>query len=142
MGPRLASIALFAWLLLAAGLPAALAQETPPEAPAEGAETLPIEDASLLSYWQERLARAQQRIELARERADEAEAEYARARHDGYPRGEALSEIKERHHATQRELRMAEEALPRLVEQARRAGVPPGVLRDYRGDATDDSEEG
>jgi len=85
----------------------------------------------LEAYWDQRLARARQRIEIARERMAKADAEYSRARHDQYPRGEALAEIEERHRAAERELRAAEAALPRLVEQARRAGVSPGVLREY-----------
>jgi len=90
--------------------------------------------ADLESYWSQRLARAQQRIDLARERVEKTDAAYSRARHDRNPRGGALEEVKERRTAAERELASAEAALPRLVEQARRAGVPAGVLRDYWGD--------
>jgi len=111
------------------------------EAPADdGAAEAPDADlgddaeaggGDLEAYWDRRLARARQRIEIAHERMAKAEAEYSRARHDQYPRGEALAEIEERHRAAVRELQAAETALPQLVEQARRAGVSPGVLREY-----------
>jgi hypothetical protein len=109
----------------------------------EGSDAEPegeSESADLEAYWSQRLARAARRIEVARERATEAEADYARARHDDYPRGEALAKIESRHRAAQRELEAAEAALPRLVEQARRAGVAPGVLREYWDDE-DEADE-
>jgi hypothetical protein len=144
MGVRRTWVALLAGLLLGAGAGAstARAQAAAPAEEAETAPEAPIGDPSLLAYWEQRLERALQRIELARRRATEAETEYSRARHDDYPRGEALNEIKEKHLAAERELRRAEEALPRLVEQARRAGVPPGVLRHYRDEIEGESEEG
>jgi len=109
---------------------AAVATET------EGADTEASGEAGdegldLETYWSQRLARAAKRIEIAREKAADAEADYSRARHDRNPRGEALAAIQATHAASERELREAESALPRLVEQARRAGVTPGVLRDY-----------
>ena len=103
----------------------------PPEdadaAEPEGSEV----EGDLETYWSQRLLRGKQRIELARERAEKAEADYSRARHDRDARGERLLEIKERRVAAEREVLDAEASLPRLVEQARRAGVSPGTLRDY-----------
>ncbi len=42
-----------------------------------------------------------------------------------------LLAIKEQRLAAERELHEAEASLPQLVERARRAGVTPGVLREY-----------
>jgi len=133
-----------AWLVgaaIGAGAEAVGAEDAPPAAVAPEAETEgPDAEAAgeadersldLETYWHQRLARAAKRIEIAREKAADAEADYSRARHDRNPRGEALAAIQATHAASERELREAESALPRLVEQARRAGVTPGVLRDY-----------
>jgi len=127
--------------LAVAGAPASVPAQEGPDAPASlpaeadtGKEAAPdpaVGGAELEAYWERRLSHARQRIALARERAAKAEADYSRARHDGHPRGEALDEIKERHDAALTERREAEAALPRLVELARRAGVAPGVLREF-----------
>jgi hypothetical protein len=94
-------------------------------------ESPSLEAPSLEAYWGRRLSHAQQRVALARERAEKAEAAYSRARHDGHPRGAALEEIKAKHSAAEVERLDSEAALPKLVEQARRAGVAPGVLSEY-----------
>lgn len=127
--------------LLLAAAPAAGREDVPrpePGVEAPASDTVPAVEPSdegagddLEAYWSQRLSRARQRIELARERLAAAEAEYARARRDDYPRGDAFEAIEQRKAAAEREQRAAEDALPRLVEQARRAGVAPGVLRDY-----------
>jgi len=109
--------------ILAAEAVEALAEQEPSADPSAG--------VSLETYWGRRLSNAMQRIELATERSEKSEAEYSRARHKHNPRGEALEEIRDKRDAAERELHEAEAALPRLVEQARRAGVEPGVLRDY-----------
>jgi len=104
----------------AEGGPAAAA----PEGPATGG-------AGEEKPWEERLAEAAARIEAAEARLEKAEAAYSRARHDDHPRGEALEAIEREYAEAGRELEAARSALPELVEEARRAGVPPGVLRPY-----------
>lgn len=103
------------------------------EAPGAGAtaEAPAQATAPEASTWEGRLAVAQRRIELARERVTAAKAAYSRARHDRNPRGAALATIEQEREGAERELRDAEAALPDLVEQARREGVPPGVLDPY-----------
>jgi len=133
--------------LLLGGSPLATAAPAPnaPEVAVEGAAEDAADEAmeneaaeeeapgadGLEAYWDRRLDRAHKRIEIARERAETAEAEYSRARHDGHPRGTALLAIEREHAQASKELAAAEAALPRLVEQARRAGVAPGILRAY-----------
>jgi hypothetical protein len=120
--------------LLGAAAPGALAGEAAApggsavqEDPAPGSAP----QAEPAETWEERLATAQRRIELARERVTAAKAAYSRARHDRNPRGPALATIEQERETAERELRDAEAALPELVEQARREGVPPAVLDPY-----------
>jgi septal ring factor EnvC (AmiA/AmiB activator) len=84
------------------------------------------------AMWAEQLAEAQAEIEASRERLEQAQAKYVRARHDDYPRGEALAELEKEVEEARQALAEAEERLPELVEEARRAGVLPEVLRPYR----------
>lgn len=107
--------------------PAAWAEpEAPGKEAAAPAGAATPEDA--MAVWEAQLDAARQRIERARERVTAALASYSRARHDRYPRGAALAAIEEERQAAELELRDAESALPKLMEQARREGVPPGVL--------------
>lgn len=82
--------------------------------------------------WAERLATAKARIETLREKEEELAAEEAQADRLRYPRGEPLLELKEELRETRASLVEAKAALPRLVEEARRSGVLPEVLRPYR----------
>jgi hypothetical protein len=108
--------------------PAAAPAAGPAAAPAKAAPSeAPVDDVP----WEKRLSEAKQRIVDARVRVAKAEAAYSRARHDRHPRGEALDAIEQEWKDAQRDLREAEVALPELVEQARRAGVAPGVLGPY-----------
>jgi len=90
-----------------------------------------LTEADAVAYWKRRLANALKRIELARQRVAEVDAEYSRARHDRDQRGEDLAAIKERREAAHKELQEAEHFLPPLVERARRQGVPAGFLQTY-----------
>ena len=91
----------------------------------------PPASASDGASWSERLAAAKQRLSEARERLAAANAVYARARHDRDARGEALKAIKDERVAARDAFHAARTELPELVEQARRAGVLPSVLRPY-----------
>lgn len=82
--------------------------------------------------WAKRLAEAQRELEAARKRAEQAEAAYVKAVRDDYPTGDALVELREEAEQAKAELREAEARLPALVEEARRSGVLPEVLRPYR----------
>jgi hypothetical protein len=124
---------------LAAAVAACLLGAADPGAPAapgggaaqEGPARASAPQAGPAETWEERLAAAQRRIELARERVTAAKAAYSRARHDRNPRGQALAVIEQERETAEGELRDAEAALPKLVEQARREGVPPAVLDPY-----------
>jgi Spy/CpxP family protein refolding chaperone len=84
--------------------------------------------------WQERLAEAQARITKARDGVANSERALTRARHRKYPRGEALDDLVAAAEQARTELAAAEAELPELVEQARAAGVEPGVLRRFEAD--------
>lgn len=115
MTRRTAALALLGALLLAAS----------PESPSL---YLPAEQQK---EWADELALAQQRVERAAVRLERAEATYTEARHDQYPRGDALAEIEaELAHARVEQV-AARNAMQSLIEEAREAGVLPGVLRPY-----------
>jgi hypothetical protein len=117
--------ALFA-LALAASLAGASAAAADPAKPGDDPANVPA-----LPTWEQRLEEAQTRLELARARAAETEQAVKRARHRRYPRGEAFDDLVRAAEDAQKQLRSAEAELPELLEQARRAGVEPGVLRRF-----------
>jgi hypothetical protein len=82
--------------------------------------------------WAERLAEADHAVSAARAAVSRLEASYAEARHSHHPRGEDLGELKQGLAEAKVALEEARAELPRLVEEARRAGVYPEVLRPYR----------
>jgi len=114
---RLAVGLTLVWLLLAGSAPS-LAEADVEYAPPAVQET-----------WKERLAEARGRLERSRERYRELVDRYEKAKDDEYPRGEAFQAIVDQRDAALRAWRDARRALPRLAEEARRAGVLPEVLR-------------
>lgn len=84
--------------------------------------------------WAQRLAAAQQEIEQARQKVAELEAAYSEAQHSGHPRGEQREALEESLREARDRLGRLEQSLPELVEEARRAGVYPKLLRPYQGD--------
>lgn len=95
----------------------------------EGHYYLPAEEQEA---WAEELATASRRVEASEQRLEQAETAYSRARHENYPRGEALAEIEREFADAKRDLAAAREALEALVEEADDSGVLPEVLRPYR----------
>lgn len=89
----------------------------------------------LAAAWEAKLAEAQARIAQARDQVEARERALTRARHRKYPRGDAFEELVKAADDARAELADAEADLPALLEQARAAGVEPGVLRRF------DSEE-
>lgn len=104
-----------------AGMPGASALPRPAEA------TLPS-DADR-ARWQERVGAARTELERARRRSEAAEEAVQQMRHRRRPRGEAREALFAEREAARAACSDAERALDELLEQARRAGVPPGWLR-------------
>jgi hypothetical protein len=117
-------------LLLLLPLPSA-AQETPPPAAPPAESTGSGEEE--VDEWRERLLEAQARLESARERAAAAQRAYRDGRQRKRPRGEKKAELLAELEGAEQELAEAEAELPVLIDKARRAGVPPGVLREFEG---------
>lgn len=115
-----------ALLLLATGLAAA-----PASLRAEPPAALDEEAAQLEATWVERLGEARSQLSAARERAAQAEHAYRDMRQRDYPRGEARVEIEEELADARLALEETEAAYPRLLDEAREAGVPPGTLRPF-----------
>jgi hypothetical protein len=99
-----------------------------PAAPDPGAAT---PEALRDAGFRERLAQAERDVGAARMRVTEAEVALRRARHRNYPRGEALVALETALVEAREKQATAEAALPELLEEARRAGVSPAVLRDF-----------
>ena len=84
--------------------------------------------------WIERLRAARDELDRARVREVRAKVVYGNERRNRHARGEAKEAfVKERDDA-ERAARDAELALDTLLEQARRAGVPPGWVREAIGE--------
>jgi len=120
-------LALVLLVLLAFPLPSS-AEEAPPEA---ASAVNPAEiTAEEIEGWREMLAQARERVANAQEELAAATQAHRDAR-KRKRRGEERAELLAAREAAERELALAEDALPDLVEQARRAGVPPGVLGEF-----------
>jgi small-conductance mechanosensitive channel len=118
------SAALCAALLLAGP---ALA-DPPVHAPAA------LQEEAQNELWATRLSEAHARRDTARQRELEAVQALGSARHRRHPRGETLARLEGDLARARRERAQAEAELPELLEQARRDGVWPGVLRRFEPD--------
>ena len=74
---------------------------------------------------------AKQRIDAAQRRLEQLENAKGRGAARRYPRGDAKAKYLEDLKLTRAEYEAARRALPDVVEDARRAGLPPGVLEPY-----------
>lgn len=81
--------------------------------------------------WIERLDQARDELVDARRALGAAQESILQQRQRHYPRGQAKAELEAQVALARRRLQQAEQALPELLEQARRAGVLPGILRRY-----------
>jgi hypothetical protein len=84
-----------------------------------------------LDAWVKRLDEAKARLAAADRQLEALGATKGRGAHRRYPRGDAKDKYLQDLEAAQAEREDAARALPDLVEEARRGGVPPGVLSDY-----------
>jgi hypothetical protein len=104
--------------------------------PASMAAPGAAEVADPAATWVKQLDAAKARLVAARRQVAELEAARSRAITRNYPRGEARARILSDLDKAQKELDSAQQAFPDLLEQARRAGVPAGVLQSYEDDAS------
>lgn len=110
-----------AWLCgaMLAGTPAPL-----------GAQEVVNFDVNAIAAWRERLEDGRARLAEARQRSDAAHDAYADWRQRKVPRGVRKEKLVREVTEAEAELAEAQGAWQVLFEEARRAGVPPGVLRD------------
>jgi len=114
---------LLALLLLALAAPAGAAS-------AAGGSSAGPDKAS----WVARLRDARDGLSRARQRYDSAVTAYGKMRHRGKTRGEPREAIRNERAEAREALDAAEHHLDAVLESARRAGVPPGWLREALGD--------
>ncbi len=117
----LAALGLYGALLAASTSTA----EPPPPAAAE------LSAEALDPAWSVRLSEAQERQATAAAHVADAQQALGSARHRKRPRGASLAALEGELARAQRERAAADAELPELLEQARRAGVSPGVLRRF-----------
>lgn len=79
---------------------------------------------------QEHHAERVRAVEEARARQESAEVAYKRMRHRRNDRGETKAAILAEREAANEALAQAERDLEQFLDQARRAGIPPGWLRN------------
>ncbi len=81
--------------------------------------------------WKAKLENAVTILREARQNSNTADYNLTRARTRRYPRGEGLQELRDLQARFAKELVEARAALDETIEEARRAGVPSGILADY-----------
>ncbi|HZO08127.1 MAG TPA: hypothetical protein VFC77_02015 [Myxococcota bacterium] len=79
--------------------------------------------------WQRRIREARAVVAQAQVRQTAAENAYTEMRHRKYPRGEARVAVAAERTAARDDAARAQRDLDLLLQQARRAGAPPGWLR-------------
>ena len=87
--------------------------------------------AAEVARWQQQLDAAWQELVDARVRLERAQAAITRARAHHRARGQRKVELYAELDTARRELAEARRRWPLLVEEARRAGLPRGILADY-----------
>ncbi len=81
--------------------------------------------------WRDRLADARAAIEASQERLANAQQALGDARQRHRPRGEQKAKLYAELEAAEAELAEREKAWPDLLEEARRNGAPPALLREF-----------
>ncbi|MCU0670909.1 MAG: hypothetical protein MUF70_16390, partial [Myxococcota bacterium] len=124
-------------LALALALTAGLAAAPPASAQAgatdPGAASTEAEDET--AAWMKQLEDARLRLRDASERVDRLENAKGRGAARRYPRGDAKAAYLADLAAARAERDDARRSYPDIVDDARRAGVPPGLLSDYEEEA-------
>lgn len=125
-------------LFLAFALAVAMPLATPFPASAQGAASIADDDSEVeVATWVSRLDAAKSRLDVAKKQLNS----YLRQKGEGaarnYPRGDAKVKYLEGIKNSTAEYEAARAALPEVIEDARRAGIEPGVLDPYETAAED-----
>lgn len=91
--------------------------------------------------WIKRLDEASARISAAQREVERLEGTKGRGASRRYPRGDAKEKYLADLTAAHEELDEAKEAMPEVLEEARRAGVPNGVLDRYESDEAEEEDD-
>lgn len=91
--------------------------------------------------WMRRLDEGAARLASARTRLGQLEDAKGRSAVRRYPRGDAKAKYLDDLEGARKELAEAEQSMPELIEEARRAGIEPGVLDRYESAAEDDGDD-
>jgi malate synthase len=118
---RVARFALMSLCVALAAPPAFLAAQ----------EVADLDDAAAIASWRTKLDDGRIAVLEARHRVEAAHDAYADWRQRKVPRGVLKEKLVDEVKDSEAALAEAQAAWEALQEQARRAGVPPGVLRDY-----------
>ena len=118
---------------LACGSPLAGVVLVPNEAVAQSSPAKLQSEDRTRKAWQDRYRNAIDRERAARIELEAAQAAYNRGRHRQKLRGDKRVRALERIRLAEQELAEATRDLERVPDEARRAGVPPGWLRDVEG---------
>ena len=103
---------------------------------AAGVTPSPAESEGEKAQWVKRIADAQHALDAANARYADAIKSYGHLRHRRRQRGEAKAEILREQEDARTEVTVATRDLEDTLEAARRAGVPPGWVREALGGAT------
>ena len=87
------------------------------------------------AVWTSRVDMAKHRVEVAEATVEVWDQSYADMIQSDYPRGDARQKLIDSRDTARQRLAAEQAKLPRIVEAARRAGVPPGVLELHAGSA-------
>ena len=125
-------------LYFALALAVAWPLATPFPASAQGAASIAEDDSEVeVATWVSRLDAAKTRLDVAKRDLDS----YLKAKGEGaarrYPRGAAKAKYLEGIKTSSAEYEAARLALPEVIDEARRAGIEPGVLDPYETAAED-----
>jgi multidrug efflux pump subunit AcrA (membrane-fusion protein) len=101
------------------------------DAPATAAAGESKEADAEISGWVRKLDDAKLRLEFAQRQLDELTNAKGRSAARRYPRGDAKAKYLDDLKNTRTEYEAAQRALPEVLEDARRAGIAPGVLEPY-----------
>lgn len=121
-------LGLLACAALLAATPPASAQE---RADASGAEAIAPDPGADWATWIGTLEDEAKKLRELEKTVAALDAEVSRARSRRYPRGAERERLFAAHERARNDLADARRQLPELLEQARRAGVPQGMLQEY-----------